>query len=290
MSLIYKTNNFTFSLSELVDTFGSRIVGSDRLENAIDYVIEKMQKDGLENVHTENETVPHWVRGYENAEMVAPFKKNLPLLGLGSTIGTPRGGIIADVIAVESFKEFETVPAEIVKGKIVVFAPKWEGYGKTVVYRGQSSIVASKKGAAAVLVRSVTPFSIGSPHTGQQHYQDGVKKIPAACITVEDAEMLLRKYRRGEKITIHLEMEDRNMPPVISRNTIGELTGTVYKNTSVVVVSGHLDSWDVGVGAMDDGGGALISWKALTLLKSLDLRPRRTLRLFFLNVRFCDNF
>ncbi|XP_049536295.1 carboxypeptidase Q-like [Anopheles darlingi] len=265
-------------LAELVDTFGSRIAGSEQLEKAIDYVLERMKADGLENVHTENASVPHWVRGYENAELVKPFHKSLPLLGLGSTIGTPRGGIIAEVLAVESFKEFETIPPEQVKGKIVVFAPKWESYGRTVVYRSQAASVAARKGAVAALVRSITPFSIGSPHTGQQHYQEGVKKIPVACITVEDAMMLLRKYRRGDQMEIHLEMEDRPMEPVISRNTIGELVGTTYTNTSVVVVSGHLDSWDVGVGAMDNGGGALISWKALTYLKALGLRPRRTIR------------
>ncbi|XP_055610816.1 carboxypeptidase Q-like [Uranotaenia lowii] len=266
------------SLAELVDTFGARLAGSEQLEKAIDWAVGKLKEDGLENVHTEEAQVPHWVRGYENAQLVAPFKKNLPLLGLGYTVGTPRGGIIADVIAVESFKEFEKLAPEQVKGKIVVFVPKWEGYGKTVVYRSKGASVAARKGAVASLIRSVTPFSIGSPHTGMQSYDDDVKKIPTACITVEDAEMILRKYRKGETLTIHLEMEDRNMEPVMSRNTIGELVGTTYTNTSVVVVSGHLDSWDVGVGAMDDGGGALISWKALTFLKAMGLRPRRTIR------------
>lgn len=266
------------SLAELVDTFGARLSGSEQLEKSIDYVLEKMKLDGLENVHTEDAPVPHWVRGFESAQLVAPFKKNLPLLGLGTTVGTPRGGIIADVVAVESFEEFESFKPEEVKGKIVVFVPKWEGYGKTVVYRGKGASVASRKGAVATLIRSVTPFSIGSPHTGGQNYDDGVKKIPSACITVEDAEMILRKYRRNETMTIHLEMEDRNFEPFVSRNTIGELVGTTYTNTSVVVVSGHLDSWDVGVGAMDDGGGALISWKALTFLKAMGLRPKRTIR------------
>lgn len=266
------------SLSELVDTFGARLAGSEQLEKAIDYVLDKMKLDNLENVHTENATVPHWVRGFESAQLVAPFKKNLPLLGLGTTVGTPRGGIIADVIAVESFKEFASFTPEQVKGKIVVFVPQWEGYGKTVVYRSKGATVAAKKGAVATLIRSVTPFSIGSPHTGGQNYEEGVKKIPTACITVEDAEMILRKYRRGVTMTVHLEMEDRNFEPFVSRNTIAELVGTRYTNTSVVVVSGHLDSWDVGVGAMDDGGGALISWKALTFLKAMGLRPKRTIR------------
>lgn len=234
------------SLAELTDTFGPRMSCTDNLEKAIDFAVETMNKNGLENVHTEEATIPNWVRGYESAELVKPWKKNLRLLGLGSTIGTPRGGIIADVVAYESFEEFEKVSEEEVAGKIVVFVPKWEGYGKTVQYRGNAASVASKKGAVAALVRSITPFSLGTPHTGHQNYADGVKKIPAAAITVEDAEMLLRMYRRGLPIQIHLEMSDFNKPDCKSRNTVGELQGSKYKNKSVVVVSGHFDSWDVG--------------------------------------------
>lgn len=266
------------SLAELVDKFGPRMTGSDSLEHAIDYVVDEMKKGGMENVHTENATVPHWIRGYENADMVTPLNKNLPILGLGSSIGTPRGGIIADVIAYESFDEFTNVPESEVKGKIVVFVPKWESYGKTVVYRSNAASVAARKGAVGALIRSITPFSINSPHTGHQHYADDVKKIPVAALTVEDAEMILRMFRRGQKIQIRLEMEDRNMEDCISRNTIGELQGSKFTNTSVVVVSGHLDSWDVGVGAMDDGGGAMISWKAVEFLKAMGLRAKRTIR------------
>lgn len=266
------------ALAELTDTFGPRMTCSDALEKAIDYVVDHMKKGGLENVHNENASVPSWKRGYESAQLVKPWKKNMKLLGLGSTIGTPRGGIIADVIAVDSFDEFNEIPAEKVKGKIVVFVPPWKGYGKTVVYRSNAASVASKKGAVAALVRSITPFSIGSPHTGHQNYEDGVKKIPVAAITVEDAEMLLRMYRRGQEISINLEMADHNENNCISRNTIGELQGSKYQNKSVVVVSGHLDSWDVGVGAMDDGGGAMISWKAIEYLKAMNLRPKRTIR------------
>jgi carboxypeptidase Q len=251
---------------------------SESLEKATDYVVESMKKSGLENVHNENATVGWWIRGYENAQMVTPWKRNLPILGLGSSVGTPRGGIIGDVIAVESFDEFKSVSEEDVKGKIVVFVPPWEGYGKTVVYRSDAASVAARKGAVGALIRSIAPFSINSPHTGHQNYASDVKKIPVAALTVEDAEMILRMYRRGQKISINLEMADRNNGDCTTRNTIGELQGTTYKNTSVVVVSGHLDSWDVGVGAMDDGGGAMISWKAVEFLKAMGLRPKRTIR------------
>lgn len=233
-------------LAELTDLFGPRMACTEALEKAIDYAVDKLKKYGLENVHTEEAPVSNWVRGYESAQLVKPWKRNLKMLGLGSTVGTPRGGIIADVIAVESFEEFDKIPEDQVSGKIVVFVPKWKGYGKTVQYRSKSASVASKKGAVAALVRSVTPFSLGTPHTGHQNYEEGVKKIPVACITVEDAEMILRMYRRGQKIQINLEMSDFNKPDCVTRNTIAELQGTKYKNSSVVVVSGHFDSWDVG--------------------------------------------
>lgn len=266
------------SLAELTDTFGPRMACSDSLEKAIDYVVDKMKASGIENVHTENATAPWWIRGYENCDLVTPWKRNMPILGLGSSVGTPRGGIIADVIAVESFDEFKNFTEEQVKGKIVVFVPKWEGYGKTVVYRSEAASVAARKGAVAALIRSVAPFSINSPHTGHQNYASDVNKIPVAALTVEDAEMILRMYRRGQSVQIHLEMSDRNNGNCVTRNTIGELQGTTFKDKSVVVVSGHLDSWDVGVGAMDDGGGMMISWKAVEFLKAMNLRPKRTIR------------
>lgn len=202
----------------------------------------------------------------------------MPILGLGTTIGTPKGGITAEVIVVETFDELRSLPDDKVRGKIVVFAEHWLGtYGKTVAYRSGAG-EAAKKGAIATLIRSVTQFSIASPHTGSQNYLSGVKKIPTACISVEDALMLLRMYREGETIKIHLEMEDYNFADNNSRNTIVELPGALYKNTSVVVVSGHLDSWDVGFGAMDDAGGCWVSWKAVEYLTKLGLTPKRTVR------------
>lgn len=262
----------------MTDKFGARMTGSQSLEDAIDYMVDEMHKAGLDNVHTENATVPHWERGYENCNMLSPRRVKIQICGFGFTVGTLRGGLIADVVAVQSFEEFEKLPDSLVKGKIVLFVPEWKGYGQTVKYRSQAASVASKKGAVAALVRSITPYSIGSLHTGMQSYADYVtNKIPVAAVTVEDAYVMLRMYQRGEKITLHLEMQDRNLGDFVSRNTIGELAGETEK--PVVVVSGHLDSWDIGVGAMDDGGGAFISWKALHLLKRLNIRPpKRTIR------------
>lgn len=186
-----------FSLAEFVDTFGARMSCTDNLNNATDYMLAALRSAGLENVHTENASVPDWDRGLETAELLLPHKQRFSILGLGSSIGTPRGGIEADVIAVDSFDEFDRLPETSVRGKIVLFVPVWESYGKTVAYRRDAASVASRKGAVAALIRSITPFSIGTPHTGSQYYQEGVQKIPVAALTVEDAEMLLRIHRRG---------------------------------------------------------------------------------------------
>lgn len=158
-----------------------------------------------------------------------------------------------------------------------MFNEPYISYEETVKYRGYAAVTASKMGAVAALVRSVTPFSINSPHTGMMHYEEGVDKIPAAAISIETAEMLARLAEERNDVMIYMYMGAENRPPVMSRNTIAEIRGSQYPEKTVVV-SGHIDSWDVGKGAMDDGGGAFISWNSLALLKVLGLRPRRTIR------------
>lgn len=190
------------SLSTFVEKFGPRQAGSKALENSIDYMVEELKSRGLENVHTENAPVSHWERGFESAELIEPYQQRFPILGLGTSIGTPRGGIIGQVIAVKSFDEFALLDDKLVQGKIVVFNPDWEGYGKTVVYRSKAASIAAKKGAIAALVRSITPVSIGSPHTGMQHYEEGVKRIPVASVTVEDANKLFTMYQRGKSHSV----------------------------------------------------------------------------------------
>lgn len=270
------------SLSTFIERFGPRHTGTAVLESAIDAVVEEMTARGLENVHTEDAMVPHWERGFESADLVKPYAQRLNILGLGSSVGTPRGGIIAPVLAVRTFEEFAAISDTDVSGHIVLFAPEWHGYGETSKYRSRAASVAAGKGAVAALVRSITPFSIGSPHTGQQTYEAGVRKIPVAAVTVEDAEKMLTMCRRGTPVEVRLEMGARNFPdPVLSRNTIAEVRGksaVAGKNESVVVLAGHLDSWDIGNGAMDDAGGAFVAWKALDFLLRLGLRPRRSLR------------
>ncbi|CAG9859311.1 unnamed protein product [Phyllotreta striolata] len=265
-------------LAKFVDTFGARQVGGEVLEHSIDYLLELMQtKDyDLENVHGENVTVSRWIRGKESGEMIQPRPANIPVLTLGGSISTPTEGIEADVVVYRSFDELDANPSSA-EGKIVVFNNDFVSYGVSVVYRTEGPTRAAKCGALAVLVRSVTSFSLNTLHTGQTDYTDGVKKIPAACITVEHAHMMQRYHDRNVTVRMRLNIQTQVDPDGVSRNTVAELKGSSIPDKTVIV-SGHLDSWDVGVGAMDDGGGAFISWYSLVVLKGLGLRPKRTVR------------
>ncbi len=235
-----------------------------------------MKADGLENVHGEDVMVPKWVRGNESAQMVAPYQKKLAMLGLGGSIATPVNGITADVMVVSSYDDLEARASEA-KGKIVLFNVPFTNYGQTVQYRSGGAIAAAKAGAVASLIRSVGPFSMNTPHTGNSRYEEGVKKIPHAAITVEDAAMIARMDERGDKVTIQLNMEARTEPDALSRNVVAEIKGSEFPD-EVIVLGGHIDSWDVGQGAMDDGGGCVAAWQAVKLMKDLGIRPKRTVR------------
>ena len=262
-------------LSELCDGIGHRISGSAALERAVAWAARAMREDGLERVRLQPVKVPHWVRGRERAEMVEPGPQTLSILGLGRSVGTPAGGITAEVLVVESFAELDSLPAERVRGRIVLFDVPFTSYGETVRYRGSGGHRAGRRGAVAALVRSVGPVSLRTPHTGAMG--DSLPRIPAAAVTIEDAAMMHRLTARGQRVRVHLEMGADTLAPALSHNVIGELRGR-ERPDEVVVVGGHLDSWDVGQGAMDDGGGCVISMEALRLIKRLGLRPRRTLR------------
>ncbi len=264
-------------LAELTDTFGSRFSGSESLERAIDWIIVRMNAEGLANVRGEPAMVPRWVRGHERAQLLEPRYLDMPMLGLGMSVGTPKGGIQAEVLVVSSFDDLQARAAEA-KGKIVLYDAPFTNYGATVRYRSTGANVASKLGAVGVLIRAVGPFGMRTPHTGSMApYDTTTRKIPAAAISMEDAAMLHRMQSRGQRIVVRLEMEAHQLPDSPSRNVIGELVGR-EKPDEVVVFGGHIDSWDVGTGAMDDAGGVVIAWEAVRLLKQLGLTPRRTIR------------
>jgi carboxypeptidase Q len=263
-------------LAHLTDHIGHRLSGSKNLERAIEWAIAEMKRDGLDNVRAEKVMVPHWVRGEESLEMLTPVPQELQMLGLGNSVGTPAEGVSAEAVVVRNFGELERL-GEQVRGKIVVYNVPFTDYGATVVYRLQGASRAARYGAVAALVRSITPVSLQTPHTGGMNYDANQPKIPVAAITIETAELLQRMNDRGDRPTLRLKMEAKFLPDAESANVIAELKGS-ERPDEVVLISGHFDSWDVGQGAHDDAGGCIIAWEAVRLLKELGLRPRRTIR------------
>ena len=272
----FRTHGAYEDLAWLCDRIGHRLAGSPQLDQAITWAQDRMKAAGLSNVHAEPVLVPHWVRGTERAEMLTPLPQPLNILGLGGSVGTPAGGLTADVVVVGSFDELEKL-GESVKGKIVLFDVPYKGYGHTVVYRHDGAAKAAKYGAAAALVRSVGPVSLDTPHTGAMDYDPAYPKIPTASVTLEASAQMRRMQARGERIRMKLEMGAKTLPDAPSANVVGEIRGT-EKPDEIVLLSGHLDSWDVGQGAQDDGAGTVITLEAARLIQSLGLKPRRTIR------------
>jgi Zn-dependent M28 family amino/carboxypeptidase len=266
-------------LSYLCDRIGNRLSGSLSLEKAIAWAATQMKQDGLVNVVTPLVKVPHWVRGNESAYLVEPVNKPLTILGLGGSIATPKKGITAEVVPVSTFEELDK-KGKAVEGKIVLFNVPYEGYGRTVTFRTGGASRAARLGAVAMLVRSITPVSLQSPHTGALEYAPGIPKIPAAAVTLEDAALIQRLVDAGNTVAVHLEMEARTLPDADSANVIGEIPGR-EKPEEIVVIGGHIDSWDVGAGAQDDGSGIITALEAAYLIRKLGLQPRRTLRVVF---------
>jgi carboxypeptidase Q len=271
-------------MHHLCDGIGHRISGSESLEKAIAWAVETMKADGQENVHAEAVMVPKWVRGQESARMVAPREFDLHMLGLGMSVGTPPEGITASVVCCCDEKEFEAA-SDKVAGKIVLFnnpMPQYDPmkgscYGETVRFRGKGPSMAARNGAVACFVRSVTANSLRSPHTGATRYEDGVTQIPAAAISTEDAEMIARLIHDGTDVRVCLKMEAKHEGMSPSANVVAELRGR-EKPEEILVIGGHIDSWDVGHGAHDDAGGCVIAMEAINVLRKLNLRPRRTIR------------
>ena len=269
-------------LAHLTDRIGSRLSGSAALERAIAWAVQAMKDDG-HDARTEPVTVPHWVRGLERAAITAPVERPLVVLGLGGTVPTPRGGLTAPVVVVRSWDELEQ-KADRVRGAIVLYdvaMPAWDeekgsGYGEVAQFRGRGPSRAAKLGAVGVLVRSVTAQSLRTPHTGALRYDPEQPKIPAAAVTTEDSALIARLAAQGP-VTVRMQLEPQLLPDAQSANVIGELRGR-ERPDEVVVIGAHIDSWDVGQGAHDDGAGCVEVMQAITILRKLGLKPRRTIR------------
>lgn len=262
-----------------VDTYPHRLTGSPMLEESLDWIVGELEKDGFDRIEEMPVRAPHWVRGEESLVMHAPLTRPLPMLGLGNSVGTGPGGITGDVVVVSSFDELDARAAEV-KGRIVLFNVPFTTYGATVQYRVLGPDAASKHGAVAVLIRSVGTYSMQTPHTGTTRYSGDVPRIPGAAITIEDAEWIARDAARGRTTRVTLRMDAEMKGETMSRNIIAEIRGS-EKPEEIVVFGGHIDSWDVGQGFMDDAGGCFTAWEALLLMKELGIRPKRTVRLVF---------
>ncbi len=267
-------------IAYMSDYFPHRLSGSKMLEDAIDWTLEELERDGIPVIYTQDVEVPHWVRGNESASLVYPYASDLPMLGLGGSVRTPSEGITAQTVVVESFEELEERRDEV-PGKIVVYNQPFENYGQAVQYRVWGADRAAQYGATGVLLRAVTPNSMGHPHTGGLRYSDDVPRIPAASISAEDAMLLHRFDQRNDPATVTLYMEaEMKADMALSRNVIAEIPGS-EKPEEIVVIGGHIDSWDVGHGALDDASGVVVTWEALRLILEMGLQPRRTIRLVF---------
>ncbi|MEM6993844.1 MAG: M20/M25/M40 family metallo-hydrolase [Myxococcota bacterium] len=271
-------------LATMADRFGHRLSGSKALEDAIDWTVERMREDGLDNARREKVMVPHWVRGAESLTVTAPVKRELTILGLGMSVGT-RGTLSGEVAVVDTVDAIAG-QGDALAGKIVLInqvmppydhAKRDSGYGPTVQARTRGASEAAKVGAKAVLVRSVSAVSLDTPHTGSLRYADGVKKIPAAAVTHEGASFIARMVGRGDTVRVAMKMGAKMLPDAPSANAIAELRGR-EKPEEIVVIGGHIDSWDVGDGSSDDGAGCMMAMEAALMLKELGLVPRRTIR------------
>lgn len=269
--------NFAWDrLAFMTDTFGPRLSGSANLDATLRWAEAEMKKDGLANVRLEPVMVPQWVRGDESLEILEPFPNKVPILGLGGSVSTRPEGVTGELMIVKSFDELAARQSEA-RGRIVLFNVVYTNYGETVRYRGGGASAAAKVGAVAALVRSVGPPGMRTPHTGAMGYAEGIPKIPTAAIPTEDADRFDRMAKRGQKITLRLKMDAHFLDDAPSANVVGEIRGT-ERPDEVVLLGGHIDSWDPGTGAMDDGGGCVVTWEALRLLKTLGLKPKRTIR------------
>src|SRR5438132_1371884 len=286
-----------FALDNADKTFGGMtafyaLVGSAQAAKSVQYVASELKAIGCE-VQLERVMVPHWVRGDETAALVQfpgqaeNTTQKIVLCALGASVATPADGIIAEVITVRNFDELKALPRDKVAGKIVLFNYPFdkqmageghgdEAYGEEVVYLTDGPSAAERQGSVACLIRSVGGADYRLPHTGQTSYADDAPKIPAGAVTAEDADLIVDLVRQGP-VKMKLTITPQQLPDVESYNVIGDITGS-ERPEQVIIVSGHLDSWDLGTGAIDDAAGVAVSMEAANLIQKLHFKPKRTIR------------
>jgi carboxypeptidase Q len=281
------------TLSFLTDNIGPRLSGSKGAALAVAYTEKRFKEWGID-VRREAVMVPHWVRGEERARLVSHNDQRIVLTALGGSVATPAAGITADVIEVTSFDQLAALGREKIQGKIVFYngemdmslvesGKAFEAYSKAVVFRGVGASRAAEFGAVASVIRSVASASLRTPHTGSLRYDEKQPKIPAAAMTTEDAGLVHRLLAKGERVRMHLVLTPRSLPDVASSNVIAEIRGS-ERPEEIVLIGGHLDSWDLATGAIDDGSGVVMVMETLRAMKELGIRPKRTIRgVLFMN-------
>jgi hypothetical protein len=291
-TLALKSDYALRTVKHLSNNIGPRLSGSPQAQKAVEFVAEEMRKLGME-VRLQEIKVRHWKRGEENGALIdfpgmAPGgSQKIVLAALGGSVATPAAGLTAEAVVVDSFEALDKLGENGIKGKIVVFNYRFDqrlqaagfgsaAYSQAVQFRFRGAMEAAKYGAVGVLVRSAGGSQNRLVHTGSVGYRDGVPKIPAAAISFEDAEMIADLARQGP-VKIRFTLTPKFLPDAISYNVIGDITGT-EKPDEIVVVGGHLDSWDLGTGAIDNASGVAASMQVAYLLRELKLRPKRTIR------------
>ena len=279
-------------VAHLTNNIGPRLSGSAQAAKAVAYVANELKAIGCE-VQLEKVMVPHWVRGEETAALIEfpgqaqNTMQKIVLCALGGSVATPPEGIEADVIDVRNFDELKSMPREKVAGKIVLFNYPFdkqmaaegrggEAYGEAVVYRSNGPSAAARQGAVACLIRSVGGADYRLPHTGMTDYAKDAPKVPAGAVTAEDADLIVDLVRQGP-VKMKLVLTPKTLPDIESANVIADIKGSEHPE-QIIIVSGHLDSWDLGTGAIDDGAGVAVSMETANLIQKLRLKPKRTIR------------
>lgn len=275
------------NLRSLCKDVGHRLSGSPSAAKAVEWAYQRFSAMQLDRVEKQPCLVTHWERGKPESAWIKSRsgKLKVPVLALGTSVATPKGGIDAQVIEVFSLDEVKALDPARVKGKIVFYnrpmnptdINTFTAYGGCVDQRGYGAVEAAKKGALAVVVRSMNLRLDDYPHTGNMRYEDGVEKIPACAISTNGAEALHQRLREDPNLVFHLEMDCKTFPDAPSHNVMGEIKGSTFPD-QVIVIGGHLDSWDVGEGAHDDGAGVVQSIEVLHLFKTIGYKPRYTIR------------
>jgi Zn-dependent M28 family amino/carboxypeptidase len=284
------TNGKSYSnLDYLSNKIGGRLSGSPQAQKAVDWAFKAMKEAGADTVYLQECMVPHWVRGAKETARVisgnASENKELSVNALGGSIGTPPAGITAPIIEVMGVEGLEKIGKSNIEGKFVffnepmdpTFIETFDAYGKAVSQRWAGASEAAKFGAVGVIVRSCSPLKDDHPHTGSMHYQDSLHRIPACAISTLGADWLSEHLKTNKNLKFNLKMDCKTLPDEKSYNVVGELFGSMTP-AEYIVVGGHLDSWDTGKGAHDDGAGVVQSIEVLRIYKALGIKPKRSIR------------